>query len=115
MFAPDWDDGCGHCSFWADNFNPNVGHLATRDVTRIAISRAPVSKLAAYRKRMGWTFPWVSAQHNTFNYDYRVSFTPHQQKTEGVYNYQTITTPPAVREGFSVFIKDHNANLFHTY
>src|ERR1700730_1443938 len=82
MFDPNWDAGCPHCSFWADNFNQIIVHLNHRDVTMIAVSRAPYSKLAAYEKRMGWNFKWVSSGDNDFNFDYRVSFTPDELATE---------------------------------
>ncbi len=69
MFDPDWDAGCPHCSFWADNFNGIPVHLNHRDVTMVAISRAPQAKLEAYRKRMGWSFKWLSSFGSDFNYD----------------------------------------------
>jgi len=72
MFDPSWDEGCLHCSFWADNFNGIIVHLNQRDVTMIAVSRAPYSKLAAYQKRMGWDFKWVSSLDTDFNFDYHV-------------------------------------------
>ncbi len=78
MFSPTWDEGCKHCSFWADNFN-NIGvHLNHRDVTLVAISRAPLAKIDPFKKRMGWSFKWVSSFQNDFNYDYHVSFTPEE-------------------------------------
>src|SRR3982074_869174 len=72
MFGPDWEVGCKSCSFWADNFERNVVHLAARNVTLIAVSRAPFEKLDAFRKRLGWTFKWVSSGGNDFNFDYHV-------------------------------------------
>jgi predicted dithiol-disulfide oxidoreductase (DUF899 family) len=72
MFSPEWDAGCPHCSHWADNFNGIIVHLNQRDVTMIAASRAPYSKLAAYEKRMGWTFKWVSSYETDFNFDFHV-------------------------------------------
>jgi len=74
MFAPDWEAGCKHCSWWADNFERNVVHLNQRDVTLVAISRAPVAKLEAFKRRMGWTFKWYSSGSNDFNLDYHVSW-----------------------------------------
>ena len=65
--------GCPHCSFWADNFNAIITHLNQRDVTMVAISRAPYSKLAAYQKRLGWTFKWMSSAETSFNFDYQAS------------------------------------------
>ena len=78
MFAPDWNEACKSCSFWADGFERMVPHLAARDTTMVAVSRAPLQKLAAFKKRMGWTFDWLSSGDNDFNYDYGVSFTPEQ-------------------------------------
>src|SRR5215472_11601064 len=78
MFAPDWEEGCKSCSFWADNFNGIPIHLNHRDVTLTAVSRAPWAKINAYKKRMGWSFPWVSSYGSDFNFDYHVSFTPGQ-------------------------------------
>jgi len=74
MFDPSWEAGCPHCSFWADNFNGIIMHLNQRDATMIAVSRAPYGKLAAYEKRMGWNFKWVSSSETDFNFDYHVSF-----------------------------------------
>ncbi len=76
MFAPDWEAGCKSCSFWADNFNGIVPHLNQRDVTFVAISRAPLAKLQAFATRLGWSFKWLSSSGSDFNYDYNVSFTP---------------------------------------
>jgi predicted dithiol-disulfide oxidoreductase (DUF899 family) len=76
MLAPDWDAGCKACSFWADNFNGIDIHLRHRDVTFLAISRAPLPKIDAYKKRMGWSFKWVSSFGSDFNYDFNVSYTP---------------------------------------
>lgn len=78
MFAPDWEQGCTSCSFWADNFNGIAIHLTHRDVTLAAVSRAPFARIDAYRKRMGWSFPWVSCDGNEFNFDYHVSFAPQE-------------------------------------
>src|ERR671936_3199060 len=70
MFDPEWDEGCKSCSFWADNFDPNVVHLKARDVTMVAVSRAPYEKLAAYKERMGWGFDWFSSGESDFNFDF---------------------------------------------
>lgn len=116
MFDPAWEAGCPHCSFWADNFNPIVVHLNQRDVTTIAVSRAPYPKLAAYQKRMGWDFKWVSSSGTDFNFDYRVSFTAAElEKKEAVYNFATLKPGMPEREGASVFYKDPAGRLFHTY
>jgi len=114
MFDPDDDVGCPHCSFWADSFDSNVVHMKARDVTFVAISRAPLSKLERYRQRMDWGFKWLSSGNNDFNNDYRVSFTP-EQREEPLYNFGTITPGFADREGVSVFFKDESGRVFHTY
>ncbi|HKA71725.1 MAG TPA: DUF899 domain-containing protein [Xanthobacteraceae bacterium] len=114
MFAPDWDAGCKSCSFWADNFERNVVHLKQRDVTMIAVSRAPLAKLEAFRKRMGWTFKWVSSARNDFNFDYHVSFTP-ESRAGATYNYAPKTSAMAELPGISVFYRDAAGDIFHTY
>ena len=113
MFAPEDDVGCKSCSFWADNFNPNVIHLNARDVSFAAVSRAPLEKLEAYRERMGWNFHWVSSGATDFNFDYGVSFKPEQQG-EDVYNYGTLAPRIADREGLSIFARE-DGSIFHTY
>jgi predicted dithiol-disulfide oxidoreductase (DUF899 family) len=116
MFNPAGDAGCKHCSFWADNFNGIDVHLSHRDVSFVAISRAPLAKLEAFKKRMGWTFKWVSSGQTDFNYDYQASFTPEQVKSGAVfYNYQKVNMDMSDREGVSVFCKDEGGALFHTY
>jgi len=116
MFAPDWDAGCPHCSFWADNFDPVIVHMNQRDVTMVAISRAPYARLAAYRRRMGWKFKWLSSANTSFNFDYGVSFTDDERKRgEAFYNFRKGDPGVSEREGFSVFYKDAAAKLFHTY
>ena len=116
MFGPDWDAGCKHCSFWADNFNGIIVHLNHRDVTMVAASRAPYSKLAAYKRRMGWNFKWVSSGDSDFNFDYHVSFTPEEEaKKKALFNYKIQDPDSSDREGASVFYKDPKGNVFHTY
>jgi predicted dithiol-disulfide oxidoreductase (DUF899 family) len=114
MFGPDDAEGCQSCSFWADNFNPNVIHLKARDVTLVAVSRAPLDRLAAYEKRLGWSFEWVSSGQTDFNFDYGVSFSPADQERP-VYNYGSGSPRIPEREGMSVFFKDEDGNIFHTY
>ncbi len=116
MFHPDWDAGCPHCSRWADSFNRAVVHLNYRDVTMIAVSRAPYPKLASYEKRMRWTFKWVSSFGTDFNFDFHVSFKPEEMaKQNGFYNF-TVQNPDAPeREGISVFYKDSRRRVFRTY
>ena len=115
MFAPDWDAACKSCSFWVDGFERMVPHLAARDTTMVAISRAPVKKLEAFKKRMGWTFDWFSSGSNDFNYDYGVSFKPEEMTHGKFYNYGTSDFPSEEAAGISVFYKDNAGNLFHTY
>jgi len=117
MFDPDWDAGCPHCSFWADNFNGIPVHLNHRDVTMVAISRAPQAKLEAYRKRMGWSFKWLSSFGSDFNYDYYVSFTPEEvAKEQAYYNYRLNERQKTLESvGISVFHKDADGTVFHTY
>ena len=114
MFEPEAEVGCPHCSFWADNFDRNVLHLNARDVAFVAVSRAPLDKLLAYRKRMGWSFDWVSSFESDFNYDFGVSFRP-EQLDRPVFNYGTLAPGLEDREGASVFFKDESASVFHTY
>jgi len=78
MFSPDWEAGCPSCSLFADNFNGIIVHVNQRDVAFVAVSRAPFGKLDGYRKRMGWSFKWVSSLANDFNRDYQVSYTPEE-------------------------------------
>ena len=116
MFSPDWDAGCKHCSFWADNFNGIGVHLNHRDVTFVAISRAPLAKIQSFEKRMGWSFKWLSSAQNDFNYDYRVSFKPEDlEKGAAVYNYEKMAGNMTDREGVSVFYQDESGAVFHTY
>jgi predicted dithiol-disulfide oxidoreductase (DUF899 family) len=116
MFGPDWGDGCKSCSFWADNFNGIIVHLRHRDVTMVAVSRAPLEKLEAYRKRMGWGFKWVSSLVNDFNRDYHVSFTKEEiSRGDVYYNYGMRRFPADEAPGVSVFRRDDNGAVFHTY
>ena len=116
MFGPDWEEGCPSCSFWADNFNGIVVHLNHRDVTMVAVSTAPLDQLEAYRRRMGWSFKWVSAHETDFNRDYRVSFTAEDlEKGEFNYNFDTRKAFGPEGPGISIFYKDESGNVFHTY
>jgi len=116
MLDPDWDDGCKSCSFWADNFDGIPVHLAHRDVTFTAVSRAPLSKIEAYKHRMGWRFPWVSSHGGDFNFDYHVSFTPEQVAAgESTYNYRPRQRTTSEEVGVSVFYRNPDGEVFHTY
>ncbi len=96
MFAPDWNEGCKSCSFWADGFERMIPHLAARDTTLVAISRAPLQKLLAFKARMGWAFDWFSSAGNDFNF--------------GTSGFGVEEAP-----GISVFFRDDEGNIFHTY
>jgi predicted dithiol-disulfide oxidoreductase (DUF899 family) len=116
MFSPSWQEACKSCSFWADNFNGIDIHLGHRDIAFLAISRAPLSKLEAYKKRMGWSFKWVSAAESDFNYDFNVSFDPESLKNgTASYNYGTVRQVGEEMPGISVFYKDENGDIYHTY
>ena len=116
MFAPDWNEGCKSCSFWADQFDHMTPHLAARDTTLVAISRAPLQKLDAFKARMGWTFDWYSSANTDFNYDYAVSFRPDEIKSGAkIYNFGTSNFGVEEAPGFSVFYRDETGTIFHTY
>ena len=116
MFGPDWEEGCKSCSLLADHFDGANWHLPQRDVTFVAISRAPLPKLDAYKKRMGWRFKWLSSQGNDFNFDYHVSFTKEEEKKNEVYyNYTNGEFISDELPGLSVFYQDEDGNVFHTY
>jgi predicted dithiol-disulfide oxidoreductase (DUF899 family) len=116
MFAPEWEAACKSCSFWAENFSGNVVHLAQRDVSFVAVSRAPVMKLSAYAQRMGWSFPWLSSEGSTFNYDFAVSFDEAQRASGAqLYNFGTQRPQSSDLPGFSVFYKDDAQDVFRTY
>jgi predicted dithiol-disulfide oxidoreductase (DUF899 family) len=116
MFGPDWEEGCKSCSFWADNFNGILIHLNHRDVTFIAVSRAPLAKINAYKMRMSWSFPWVSSHGSDFNFDYHVSFTPEQiAEGKAYYNYGVRPNDVSDEQGISVFCKNESGDVFHTY
>jgi len=116
MFGPDWQEGCKSCSLWADNFNGITAHLAQRDVNFAAISRAPLSKLQAFARRLDWTFNWVSSEPNDFNFDFGVSFRPQDLSNGAVtYNYEPRNTKMEELPGISVFARDEAGAIFHTY
>jgi predicted dithiol-disulfide oxidoreductase (DUF899 family) len=116
MFDPSWEAGCKSCSFWADNFNGIDVHLRQRDVSFLAISRAPLPRIEAFKKRMGWSFKWVSSFGSDFNYDYQVSVRAEQSVSgEIIYNYAPRKTTMAELPGVSVFYRDEGGRIFHTY
>jgi len=116
MLGPDWEEGCKGCSFWADNFNGIDMHLQHRDVTLTAVSSAPLDKIEAFKRRMGWSFTWASSAGSDFNHDYHVSFTPAEvERSEVEYNYAMVRMSGTERPGISVFYKDPSGAVFHTY
>jgi predicted dithiol-disulfide oxidoreductase (DUF899 family) len=115
MYAPDWEIGCRGCSFWADNFNGIVPHLNARNVSLIAVSRAPLQKLQAQARRFGWTFKWVSSLGNDFNYDYNVSFRPEAlERNAAFYNYSARKLDSTEMPGISAFFRDGD-QIYHSY
>ena len=116
MFDVNEDEGCKHCSFWADNFNGIPPHLRGHDTAFVAISRVPYAKIAAYHKRMGWSFTWLSSFETDFNRDLGVTFSEDEIETgRAFYNYRLGDSPDTEREGISVFYKDDGGNVYHTY
>jgi predicted dithiol-disulfide oxidoreductase (DUF899 family) len=116
MFSPGWQAGCVGCSFFADHVDGANLHLAHHDVTVVAVSRAPLADLQAYRRRMGWHFRWVSSNGSDFNYDYNVSFKPDEIATGKVYyNFEMVKPMGEDLHGTSIFIKDEAGDVFHTY
>ena len=116
MLGPDWDAGCKSCSFIADHFNPAIVHLNQRDVSMVAVSRAPMKVLEQYKKRMGWDFLWVSSFKNDFNQDYHVSFSEEEvERGDAYYNYKEKGFPSTEAPGASVFYKDKDGTIYHTY
>jgi predicted dithiol-disulfide oxidoreductase (DUF899 family) len=116
MLGPGWEEGCPSCSFLADHFEGSLVHLANRDVSFVAVSRAPLSEIEVFKKRMGWHFKWVSSFGNDFNHDYNVSFSKDEiAQHKAYYNYQTLDALREETPGASVFYKNNAGNLFHTY
>jgi predicted dithiol-disulfide oxidoreductase (DUF899 family) len=116
MFGPDWQEGCPSCSFLSDHIDGTLAHLAARDVTMVMVSRAPLAKIEAFKKRMGWQFSWVSSYGSDFNTDFHVSFTKDEMMQGNVnYNYTLQQFPSEEAPGISVFHRDTAGNVFHTY
>jgi predicted dithiol-disulfide oxidoreductase (DUF899 family) len=118
MFAPSWEAACKNCSFWADNWSGAVQHLAAHDVTLMAVSRAPLAKLEAFKRRMGWSFDWASSGESDFNYDFQASY--RQKDLEAgtaTYNFAKLSGgAPSDMPGFSVFYESpEDGSVFHTY
>jgi predicted dithiol-disulfide oxidoreductase (DUF899 family) len=116
MFAPGQERGCSHCSYMADHTDGALAHLAQRDVSVVAVSRAPLASLERMRKEMGWRFKWVSSGDSDFNYDFHVSFAPEEMAAgEVYYNYTSQAFPHEDAPGVSVFYKDDAGTVYHTY
>jgi predicted dithiol-disulfide oxidoreductase (DUF899 family) len=116
MFGPDWEKPCKSCSFWADNFNGIGEHLKARDVSFAAISRAPLAKLTATAKRLGWKFKWVSSAESDFNFDFGVSFTKEAINSgEITYNFGRHKAFGDEMPGISVLFKDKDGTIYRTY
>ena len=116
MFGPGWEQGCPSCSFVSDHIDGANWHLPHRDVTLLAVSRAPLAQIEAFKQRMGWRFKWVSSYENDFNHDFHVSFTPDEMaRGEVYYNYTTTEFPSEEAPGLSAFYQDPNGAVFHTY
>src|SRR6266566_957971 len=116
MLGPDWEEGCKSCSYLADHFDGANWHLPHRDVTFVVVSRAPLSEIERFKKRMGWRFKWVSSHGNDFNFDYHVSATGEEKaKGKMYYNYKTQELMSDELPGLSVFYKDENGDVYHTY
>jgi predicted dithiol-disulfide oxidoreductase (DUF899 family) len=116
MLGPGWTEGCPSCSYLADHFDGMLPHLAARDIRFVAISRAPLAEIEAFKRRMGWKFPWYSSNATDFNFDHQVSKRPDEAgKNEVYYNYAMQKFPAEERPGASVFYKDADGNVYHTY
>jgi predicted dithiol-disulfide oxidoreductase (DUF899 family) len=120
MLGPGWAAGCPGCSFLADHIDGALPHLEHHDVTMMAVSRAPLAEIQAYKSRMGWRFPWVSSFGNDFNRDYHASFTKDDLASGKVfYNFAEMPVPAGSTEtelpGLSAFYKDETGDIFHTY
>lgn len=116
MFGPGWTEGCTGCSFLADHFDGANLHLANHDVTLVAVSRAPLAEFLPFKRRMGWRFPWVSSAGSDFNYDFGASFRPEDVAAgRTTYNYRPYRGDMEDLHGLSVFVKDRDGRIFHTY
>ncbi len=116
MFGPGWQEGCPGCSLLSDQVDGARQHFEHNDVSFVAVSRGPIDKLEAYRKRMGWNFRWVSSATNEFNFDYHVSFPDHARGRSVFYNFREQPDPEIDElSGVSVFYKDDDAAIYHTY
>jgi len=116
MYGPGWEEGCKSCSFLADHFDPAIVHLNQRDVSMVAISKAPLEEFMPFKKRMGWSFKWLSSFDDDFNHDFHVSFSEEEADSGDVYyNYERQGFPSTEAPGASVFYKNDSGDVFHTY
>jgi predicted dithiol-disulfide oxidoreductase (DUF899 family) len=116
MFGPDWEEGCASCSLLCDHVDGALVHLEHRDVTLTAVSRAPLARIEAFKRRMGWRFPWVSSQGSDFNHDFGVSFTAEELATGKVtYNFRAEDAFVEDLPGISAFSRDESGRVYHTY
>ncbi len=116
MLAPGWDEGCRGCSFVSDHFDGAVPHMNARDITFAAVSRAPISEIERFKQRMGWSFPWVSSHSSTFNHDFGVTFAPAEYADGNKnYNFGTASARDEEMPGLSVFARNADGEIFHTY
>jgi predicted dithiol-disulfide oxidoreductase (DUF899 family) len=116
MFGPGWDEGCVGCSFVSDHFDCANLHLKHRDISLVAVSRAPWKEFEAFKKRMGWQFKWVSSSGSDFNYDYQVSHKREDiDRGDVFYNYKNQKLTDEEQPGLSVFYKNADGEIFHTY
>ncbi len=116
MYGADWSEGCKSCSFWIDNFDGISAHLGERDTALVLISKAPLRTLLEFRTRMGWTLPWVSAENTDFNEDFCVTFSQEQlQAGDVTYNFRKSKLGSGEMPGASVFAKDTDGRVYHTY
>ncbi|MDP0498492.1 MAG: thioredoxin family protein [Verrucomicrobiota bacterium JB022] len=116
MFGPEWEQGCVGCSFMADHFDGALPHLNYHDVTLVAVSRAPLDKIQAFKRRMGWHFPWVSSASSDFNFDFQASFTPEQLASgKAFYNFEEREVDCEELPGSSAFYRDADGTVYHTY
>lgn len=116
MLGPGWKEGCVGCSFTSDHVDGALAHLAHHDVSYVAVSRAPLSEIQAFKQRMGWQFKWVSSFGSDFNYDYHVSFNKADAENGKIfYNYEMQDFSSQELSGMSVFYKDETGDIFHTY
>jgi predicted dithiol-disulfide oxidoreductase (DUF899 family) len=117
MFNPTWESACKSCSFWADNFANTIVHLNARDTNLAAVSRAPLAKLEAFKKRMGWQFEWVTCgADGAFNHDFGTALTREEiDRPDKNYNYGSTHFGGEDAPGISIFYKDADGGLYHTY